>query len=633
MGDVDPSQFDQKQGQPSSGGRTVTPDMFDQSAPKKSGDWFTDFTNELNADSAAIVDPIKPFTNSVGRAGAGILGMLADYNPASAPMTIAKQITGETTGGQQISQMGQDYFGPPDPDHPYQTAFGEMLASAAIPIGGTLPRILSALGAGTGLGIARENKAGPMVEMGASLAGGLAPAAVGGILSGMKGAGQAMMRKSIGARQSDYMKTAEDLGIWDLADDGVQTQTKQVIDELQASGALGNTAKAPKLLATAIENQTALSKQAGGLIDAYDAAGGAPVAPTFKRALDYISSGKVKANEADRYLEELSDVAKGISNEGQGKLRYLQNQKVTWGGQFEVGNSSRNGFNQAVYRDLKDAIEGAVPDIKGINAQIAKYKIVRPILDRNLSADEASSMIGKVLQMIRTSGGTLTTPILMGGAIGGAAGGPVGAAIGAGLTAAATPAGQRLVGKTLTGAAALGSSIGGMEAAIPAAIGVGSAIINEQGTAPKFDFSGSQFGPAEASAAVPEASTPEETMPLTDQPVNLPKILNAIKHVESRGKTDATSSVGAKGQYQLMDATGREWHKKLGIKEAYNPRDPAQSRKIAGAYVKFLIDYYDGDVTKAVTAYHTGIGNVDKNKIGPRGKEYAGLVEKAYDKL
>lgn len=134
---------------------------------------------------------------------------------------------------------------------------------------------------------------------------------------------------------------------------------------------------------------------------------------------------------------------------------------------------------------------------------------------------------------------------------------------------------------------------------------------------------------------VPEAQaeTPEETMPLTDQPVNLPKILNAIKHVESRGKTDATSSVGAKGQYQLMDATGREWHKKLGIKEAYNPRDPAQSRKIAGAYVKFLIDYYDGDVTKAVTAYHTGIGNVDKNKIGPRGKEYAGLVEKAYDKL
>lgn len=134
---------------------------------------------------------------------------------------------------------------------------------------------------------------------------------------------------------------------------------------------------------------------------------------------------------------------------------------------------------------------------------------------------------------------------------------------------------------------------------------------------------------------VPEAqaSTPEEDMPLTDQPVNLPKILNAIKHVESRGKTDATSSVGAKGQYQLMDATGREWHKKLGIKEAYNPRDPAQSRKIAGAYVKFLIDYYDGDVTKAVTAYHTGIGNVDKNKIGPRGKEYAGLVEKAYDKL
>ncbi len=221
----------------------------------------------------------------------------------------------------------------------------------------------------------------------------------------------------------------------------------------------------------------------------------------------------------------------------------------------------------------------------------------------------------------------------MGSAVGGALGGPVGAAMGAGLTVAATPAGQLALGKGLVGAAALGSSIGGIEAAIPAAIGAGSAVINEQGTAPKFDFSGSQFGPAEAQAAVPEASTPEEEMPLTDSPVNLPKILNAIKHVESRGKTDATSSVGAKGQYQLMDATGREWHKKLGIKEAYNPRDPAQSRKIAGAYVKFLIDYYDGDVTKAVTAYHTGIGNVDKGKIGPQGRAYAGKVAKVYDKL
>lgn len=134
-----------------------------------------------------------------------------------------------------------------------------------------------------------------------------------------------------------------------------------------------------------------------------------------------------------------------------------------------------------------------------------------------------------------------------------------------------------------------------------------------------------------AEAAVPEI---EETMPLSDYtPAQLPKILDAIKHVESRGKTSATSSVGAKGQYQLMDATGREWHKKLGIKEPYNPRDPKQSRQIAEAYISYLIERYDGDVTKALTAYHTGMGNVDKGKIGPRGREYAGLVEKAFDRL
>ena len=142
-----------------------------------------------------------------------------------------------------------------------------------------------------------------------------------------------------------------------------------------------------------------------------------------------------------------------------------------------------------------------------------------------------------------------------------------------------------------------------------------------------------QLGVRESRISSPDslASSAENQAPRSYQD-GLGQLLDAVKHVESRGNTKAVSPVGAKGPYQLMDATGKEYHDKLGIKAAYDPFDESQSRQIAAA---ILQDYYQmfGDWNLAVQAYHTGPGNIRKGKIGPEGKAYPGKIMAALEQL
>ena len=105
-----------------------------------------------------------------------------------------------------------------------------------------------------------------------------------------------------------------------------------------------------------------------------------------------------------------------------------------------------------------------------------------------------------------------------------------------------------------------------------------------------------------------------------------PKVLDAVKKVESGGNEKAVSKAGAKGPYQLMDETGKEYHKKLNIKDAYDPFDEKQARKIADAIIADNLEAFDGDLEKALTAYHSGQGNVKRGTLGPEGRKYAKSV-------
>lgn len=126
-----------------------------------------------------------------------------------------------------------------------------------------------------------------------------------------------------------------------------------------------------------------------------------------------------------------------------------------------------------------------------------------------------------------------------------------------------------------------------------------------------------------------------------------PKLLHALIRIESNGNRYAISGAGAAGLTQLMNDTGREWHRKLGIQKKYDPFDVTQSVRIGAAYLRFLIDHYNGDVELALTAYNQGYGRVNKlmankgarslkgiiNHLGPDGRAYARNVLAAVERM
>lgn len=114
-------------------------------------------------------------------------------------------------------------------------------------------------------------------------------------------------------------------------------------------------------------------------------------------------------------------------------------------------------------------------------------------------------------------------------------------------------------------------------------------------------------------------------------------LIHAVVKQESNYNHRAVSRSGAKGYMQLLDSTGREWHRKLGIRESYDPFNKRQNITIGTHYLKHLVEYYGGDVPLALTAYNQGYGRVDSllrkhkakslqgiiNDLGPDGRSYA----------
>ena len=82
-------------------------------------------------------------------------------------------------------------------------------------------------------------------------------------------------------------------------------------------------------------------------------------------------------------------------------------------------------------------------------------------------------------------------------------------------------------------------------------------------------------------------------------------LVHSVIRAESNYNANAVSPKGAQGIMQLIPATAR----RFGVSNTFDARDNIQG---GVRYLRFLLDYYQGDYSKAIAAYNAGEGAVDK---------------------
>ncbi|WP_245636886.1 lytic transglycosylase domain-containing protein [Azospirillum thiophilum] len=105
-----------------------------------------------------------------------------------------------------------------------------------------------------------------------------------------------------------------------------------------------------------------------------------------------------------------------------------------------------------------------------------------------------------------------------------------------------------------------------------------------------------------------------------------PDLVLAMISVESRFRPDAVSPKNAAGLMQLIPATAQ----RFGVVDVFDPED-----NIRGGmrYLRWLLDNFQGDVTKAVAAYNAGEGAVEQHGGVPpyqETRDYVRRIRAAY---
>ncbi len=94
-----------------------------------------------------------------------------------------------------------------------------------------------------------------------------------------------------------------------------------------------------------------------------------------------------------------------------------------------------------------------------------------------------------------------------------------------------------------------------------------------------------------------------------------PYLVTAVIKCESNFEPTATSDAGAIGLMQLMSSTAEDMARwKIVDDSLYSPdnlTDPTTNIYYGTAYLAYLLERYDGDISTAIVAYNAGLGNVD----------------------
>jgi len=100
-----------------------------------------------------------------------------------------------------------------------------------------------------------------------------------------------------------------------------------------------------------------------------------------------------------------------------------------------------------------------------------------------------------------------------------------------------------------------------------------------------------------------------------------PTLISAVITTESAFDHRAVSRKGAMGLMQLMPGTARD----MGVRNPFNPEENIEG---GTRYLKYLIEKFDGDLTKALAAYNAGPNRVERS--GQLPGETRDYIRKVY---
>lgn len=135
--------------------------------------------------------------------------------------------------------------------------------------------------------------------------------------------------------------------------------------------------------------------------------------------------------------------------------------------------------------------------------------------------------------------------------------------------------------------------------------------------------------PLDGAAAPPRADTlPEvrDALLEAERVHGLPHgLLLAVAWHESRWDQDAVSSAGAIGVVQLLPSTA-DWVEETILHREVDWRSTRGNADVGGAYLRYLLDWNDGDIAWALSAYYQGPRSITLRGPDPRTVRYVDAV-------
>jgi len=103
-----------------------------------------------------------------------------------------------------------------------------------------------------------------------------------------------------------------------------------------------------------------------------------------------------------------------------------------------------------------------------------------------------------------------------------------------------------------------------------------------------------------------------------------PNIFIKLIETESNFNPNARGAAGEIGLGQILPTTNVD--PGYGVRPASDLLDPVDNLRFSADYLAAMLKEFDGDITKAVAAYNTGPGNVEKGVIPKSTQQYISKI-------